>query len=388
MPDGGGESVMRMSSMTESVWDYPRPPRVEPSTRVVRVVLGGGVIAESARAHRVLETSHPPVYYVPLEDVAPGALEPAAGRTTFCEWKGTASYFDATGGDGAASSARRGRTASPLPGFEAIRDAVAFYPAAMDECTLDGELVQRPGGRLLRRLDHERDRRAVQGRNGDDRLVKRPALYVLSDWTRFRSWYSWLYRVEVTGRELVPADGPAILVANHESMIDPWLLGLVTPRPVRFMAKAELWKYAPTRWFMEAFGTFPVSRGIGDREAVGRGAELLAQGAVLGIFPQGTCLPYRHRPWMRGAARLAQSTGTPLIPVLLVGSEKALRPGKFKVGLPRIRVIVCPPIEVEQARPTVASSKALTAQIEAAIEAAREPFGPPAHAWYPEEEVA
>src|SRR5437763_16967532 len=84
--------------MSESVWDYPRPPRAEPSRRRVRVVLGGALIAETTRAHRVLETSHPPVYYVPLEDVAHGALEATRGRGTFCEWKGKATYFDVIGG--------------------------------------------------------------------------------------------------------------------------------------------------------------------------------------------------------------------------------------------------------------------------------------------------
>ena len=218
--------------------------------------------------------------------------------------------------------------------------------------------------------------------------MRRPPFYALSDWVRFRSWYSWLYRIDLRGRERVPAEGPVILVANHESLIDPWLLGLVTKRPVRYMAKAELWKYFPTRWLMEGFGAFPVSRGLGDRGAVGRGAELLAQGGALGMFPQGTCLPYRHRPWLRGAARLAISTGTPIVPVCLVGSEKALRPGKFKIGLPRIRILVCEPIEVAQGRPTVAAAKALTARVEQVIEEAREPYGPPAHAWFPEEQVA
>jgi uncharacterized protein (DUF427 family) len=78
----------------ESVWDYPRPPRVEPCDRRVRVELGGEAIAESNRGLRVLETAGPPTIYVPLEDVRDGALRPAKG-TTVCEWKGTASYFDA-----------------------------------------------------------------------------------------------------------------------------------------------------------------------------------------------------------------------------------------------------------------------------------------------------
>jgi uncharacterized protein (DUF427 family) len=130
----------------ESVWDYPRPPRIERSDKLVRVVLGGGVIAESARAHRVLETSHPPVYYVPREDVDDDALAPAASRSTFCEFKGAASYLDATGADGTRVTRAAWFYPDPSAGFEPIRDAVAFYPAAMDECTLDGEVVSAQPG--------------------------------------------------------------------------------------------------------------------------------------------------------------------------------------------------------------------------------------------------
>ncbi len=132
--------------MAESVWDYPRPPRVELTDRRIRVVLGGETIVDTRRAHRVLETSHPPVYYVPAEDVAPGALEPSGGRTTFCEWKGTASYFDVSaGGKRAERAAWTYR--EPIPGFEAIKDAVAFYPALMDDCFVDDERVEpQPGG--------------------------------------------------------------------------------------------------------------------------------------------------------------------------------------------------------------------------------------------------
>ena len=100
------------------------------------------MIVDTTRAHRVLETSHPPVYYVPLEDVAPGSLEPSRGRRTFCEWKGVASYFDAIGGDGRRIERAAWTYHDPSPGFEAIRGAVAFYPGLMDECTLDGELVE------------------------------------------------------------------------------------------------------------------------------------------------------------------------------------------------------------------------------------------------------
>lgn len=134
-----------MKRARESVWSYPRPPRVEESDRRVRVVLGGEVIADSVRAKRVLETSHPPVYYIPPADVRAGALEPAV-RTTYCEFKGSARYHTVRGG------ARVEKDAAwsyphPSPGFEAITDHVGFYPGRMDECTVDSEHVTpQPGG--------------------------------------------------------------------------------------------------------------------------------------------------------------------------------------------------------------------------------------------------
>jgi uncharacterized protein (DUF427 family) len=131
--------------MAESVWDYPRPPRVEPTGRRIRVIFGGEVIVDTMRAHRVLETSHPPVFYVPLEEVTGGALEPSGGRTTFCEWKGNASYYDVVaGGERAERAAWTYR--DPSPAFEVIRDAVAFYPGRVDACFVDDEQVEpQPG---------------------------------------------------------------------------------------------------------------------------------------------------------------------------------------------------------------------------------------------------
>src|SRR3954453_16932031 len=86
--------------MPESVWDYPRPPRMEVSPKRVLVRFGDALVADSRRAVRVLEKSLAPSYYLPPEDIAPGTLEPSGGRTTVCEWKGTASYFDVVGADG------------------------------------------------------------------------------------------------------------------------------------------------------------------------------------------------------------------------------------------------------------------------------------------------
>ena len=132
------------NSVKESVWGYPRPPRVEESGRTVRVVLGGEVIAESTRSKRVLETSHPPVYYIPIENVRPGVLVPS-GRTTFCEFKGGAHYYTVRAG-GRVEKDAAWYYPRPSPGFEAIADHVAFYPGRMDECSIDGERVKPQAG--------------------------------------------------------------------------------------------------------------------------------------------------------------------------------------------------------------------------------------------------
>ncbi|EYT59386.1 DUF427 domain-containing protein [Microbacterium sp. UCD-TDU] len=133
------------SAGQESVWDYPRPPRVEPVADRVTIRLGGDLIADTRDAVRVLETSHPPVYYLPIADFIPGALVEAPGAS-FCEFKGTARYFDVRGGD----TARPGAAWNyphPSPGFEALTDRVAVYAAPMDECTVGDEVaVPQPGG--------------------------------------------------------------------------------------------------------------------------------------------------------------------------------------------------------------------------------------------------
>ncbi len=123
----------------ESVWDYPRPPRVEASHERVVITLGGRVIADTRDSVRVLETSHPPVYYLPRSAFAAGCLEPDAG-TSFCEFKGLARYLTVRSGDTMAERAAW-YYPTPSPGFEQLADWVAVYPAAMDSCTVDGETV-------------------------------------------------------------------------------------------------------------------------------------------------------------------------------------------------------------------------------------------------------
>lgn len=128
----------------ESVWDYPRPPALEVTTRLVQVECGGVMIAETRRAQRVLETSHPPVYYIPPEDVRLEYCQPIA-RTSFCEWKGMAAYYNLVVGDRLLEAAAW-YYPEPTPQFEGIRCYIAFYPSRMDACYVDGERVQSQPG--------------------------------------------------------------------------------------------------------------------------------------------------------------------------------------------------------------------------------------------------
>jgi uncharacterized protein (DUF427 family) len=123
----------------ESVWDYPRPPRAELSGDRISIELGGVTVADSVRTIRVLETSHPPVYYVPREDFIDGSLRPGGG-SSFCEFKGLAAYLDVVAGRVTAERAAW-YYPEPSPGFELLVDHVAVYPAAMDRCLVDGEVV-------------------------------------------------------------------------------------------------------------------------------------------------------------------------------------------------------------------------------------------------------
>lgn len=132
-------------SQKESVWDYPRPPRVEPTSRRIRVIFNGVTIADTRQALRVLETSHAPVYYIPPEDVRREFLLPSA-RKTFCEFKGTALYWTVRVGDREAKNAAWSYP-SPNGAYEAIRDYFAFYAAPMDACYVDNDRIKpQPGG--------------------------------------------------------------------------------------------------------------------------------------------------------------------------------------------------------------------------------------------------
>ncbi|TFB51341.1 DUF427 domain-containing protein [Cryobacterium tagatosivorans] len=139
------EEVARPGPWQESVWDYPRPPRVEQVEARVVVRFGGQVIADTTDAVRVLETSHPPVYYLPRSAFAPGVLQPADGHTV-CEYKGAASYLSVALPAGERAEAAAWFYPSPAPGYRELVDRVAVYPGRMDECTVDGERVRPQAG--------------------------------------------------------------------------------------------------------------------------------------------------------------------------------------------------------------------------------------------------
>lgn len=122
----------------ESVWDYPRPPVVDPSEDLVVVLFNGHELVRSTRTQRVLETSQPPAFYVPRDDIDMDALTPGLGRS-FCEWKGEASYFDVEV-DGMRANQVAWTYPSPTASFASIADYLAFYAQKLD-CSVNGEAV-------------------------------------------------------------------------------------------------------------------------------------------------------------------------------------------------------------------------------------------------------
>lgn len=128
----------------ESVWEYPRPPRVEETDKRVKVVFNGEVIAETTNAKRILETSHPPTFYIPREDVKMEYFTPTT-RATICEFKGVASYWTIRVHGKTSENAAWAYT-NPSPGYEAVKDHICFYPSKMEACYVDDERVQAQEG--------------------------------------------------------------------------------------------------------------------------------------------------------------------------------------------------------------------------------------------------
>ncbi|MDX2268247.1 MAG: DUF427 domain-containing protein [Bryobacter sp.] len=128
----------------ESVWDYPRPPRLEPVPQEIRIVLAGITIAQTSQAMRILETSHPPTYYLPPDAFLAGVLRPAAGQS-FCEWKGVARYWDLIT-HGKVSPKAGWSYDTPSAPYQALAGYVAVYASRVDACFVgDEEVIPQPG---------------------------------------------------------------------------------------------------------------------------------------------------------------------------------------------------------------------------------------------------
>lgn len=130
----------------ESVWDYPRPPRLEPSRKRLRIVHRGVTVADTVRGLRTLETSHPPTYYLPPADIDMALLRPSAQRGSFCEWKGVAAYWDLVV-EGETLTGVGWSYPEPTPGFAALKDHIAFYAAPFEAVWVgDDRARPQPGG--------------------------------------------------------------------------------------------------------------------------------------------------------------------------------------------------------------------------------------------------
>ena len=157
-----------------------------------------------------------------------------------------------------------------------------------------------------------------------------------------------IYRVRLTGWENVPVDG-AILAGNHVSYLDPALLWSAIPRPLRFVAKIELWEPRLLGWALDHLWAFPVKRGSADREMISAATGLLESGELVGMFPEGTRkrgsdsdeLGAAHG----GVAFLAIRAGVPVVPVGIAGTEEALPAGAKMPRFPRVTIVVGRPID-------------------------------------------
>jgi uncharacterized protein (DUF427 family) len=129
----------------ESVWDYPRPPKLEATNKELIIEFDGIRMAATNAAFRVLETSHPPVYYIPQQDIQMDYLRQSDGRSSFCEFKGAAVYWDIVTPNKQSLKAAWSYP-TPTPRFQPLANHLAFYASRVDACYVDGELVQSQEG--------------------------------------------------------------------------------------------------------------------------------------------------------------------------------------------------------------------------------------------------
>jgi glycerol-3-phosphate dehydrogenase (NAD(P)+) len=166
------------------------------------------------------------------------------------------------------------------------------------------------------------------------------------------------FRLSRIGLENVPASGPVIFASNHRSFLDPFIVGVLSRRPVYYVAKSEIFKNRLVAWFVSSLGAFPVRRGAGDPDMLATARAILERGDCLLIFPEGT----RTRPGSlgrpkRGVGRLALETGAPVVPVALIGTE-AVRKG-WRIRPHKVRARIGPPLtfpKVDEISPQLAAA--------------------------------
>jgi cytidylate kinase len=176
------------------------------------------------------------------------------------------------------------------------------------------------------------------------------------------------YRMRAVGVENVPLAGPVVVACNHKSMTDPFMLGINLPRQLHYMAKAELWKFKPLGWAMDKFGTFPVSRGEADRSSIKKGFEILEQGEILGLFPEGHCNKGEGLGPLRGGISLfSLREGVVTVPAIVRGTEKAFRHGI--PHFPKIDIVVGKPIAMPGPEvPRTERGRVVTERVREALE--------------------
>ena len=173
-----------------------------------------------------------------------------------------------------------------------------------------------------------------------------------------------IYRLQVVGVDHLPVSGPASVASNHDSFLDGIILGASISRELRFVAKAELWRFRLLAWVLDGLGAIPIERDRIDHLALARVRQALDAGQAVAMFPQGAVRG--DRVWHRGAALMALVTGAPLVPVRFVGTARALSMGR--IGFPRLRVIVGEPIKVTRAPEDPDAATELTKRLRIAVE--------------------
>jgi 1-acyl-sn-glycerol-3-phosphate acyltransferase len=169
-------------------------------------------------------------------------------------------------------------------------------------------------------------------------------LYTFLRWLAV-PFFGGLYRCRVHGAGHLPRTGPAMVIMTHKAFWDPVIAGMIFDRPLRFMAKKELFRNPSAAKFITSLGAFPLDRGAGDREALKTALEILGRGEILLMFPEG----HRQRDdavheFMPGVGMIALRSGAPVIPLAMDGTQYMLRGGK--PGLPALRGLVGPPVDL------------------------------------------